>query len=356
MIVPFLDLARLHASIRSELDDAFDRVLRTSAFVGGAVRDFEDEFASAHSRRAGAGCGSGTDALALALRALGIASGDEVVVPSMTFVATAEAVVHAGGVPVLADVDPVTLLVTEASVAAVRTERTKAVVPVHLYGHVVPFDLISRWRDDGLVVVEDAAQAHLASWESATVGASGHAACFSFYPGKNLGALGDGGMVISDDLALIDEVRRMRDHGRRDKYLHEDVGWCSRLDGIQAAFLSVKLRHLPGWTAARRAAAERYRAAIGEDLVPWTAGAVHHLLVARCGGARATVADHLEMSGISTGVHYPVPLSRQPAMRPFARATPVAEVAAEEILSLPLDPLMSDEEIDHVCVAWSARQ
>lgn len=353
MTVPFLDLGRLHDSIRAELDAAFDEVLHGSSFIGGPGPAFERAFAEAHGLTSAAGCGSGTDALALALRGLGIGSGDEVIVPSMTFVATAEAVVHVGATPVIADVDPVTLLLSESTVAEVMTPRTKAVIPVHLFGHVVPFDLLAGWRNAGLIVLEDAAQAHLATWEGAAVGSVGHAACFSFYPGKNLGALGDAGLVLSQDDAVIDAVRRSRDHGRTDKYVHDEIGWCSRLDGLQAAFLLVKLRHLPAWTGARRRAAERYRSAIGEDLVPWLDGAVHHLLVARTDRPRDEVIAGLRSEGIATGIHYPVPLSKQPALAPFAGPTPAAELAAEQIVSLPMDPLMSDEDIEAVCSAWS---
>lgn len=353
MTIPFLDLSGLHESIEDELRAAMGAVIEQSAFVGGAaVKDFEASFALAHEAAGAAGCGSGTDALALALRALGVGPGDEVVVPSMTFVATAEAVVHVGATPVVADVDPESLLLTPAGVAAVRTDRTRAVIPVHLYGHVVPFEHLRVWRDAGLVVVEDAAQAHLATDGGRFVGTVGHAACFSFYPGKNLGALGDGGMVISSDSATVDEVRRRRDHGRTSKYHHDVVGWCSRLDGLQAAVLDVKLRHLPEWTRGRRRAADLYRELLGADrLVPWDEGAVHHLLVARF-ERRDQVQERLRELGIGTGIHYPVPLSQQPwLVEAGAVPSPNAERAAEEILSLPMDPRLTDDAVRTVCDA-----
>jgi dTDP-4-amino-4,6-dideoxygalactose transaminase len=357
MTVPFLDLGRLHASIRSELDEAIDRVLRTSSFVGGGeVKGFEAAFGDAHGLPSGAGCASGTDALALALRALGVGEGDEVVVPAMTFVATAEAVVHAGARPVLADVDPVTLLLDGPSVEAVRTERTRAVIPVHLYGHVVPFDLMESWRDSGLLVIEDAAQAHLGEWHGRSVGSVGDATCFSFFAGKNLGALGDGGMVLARDPDVVERVRTIRDHGRTSKYFHDEVGWCSRLDGLQAAALAVKLQHLPEWTARRRAAAERYRDRLPDGmLVPWEEGAVHHLLVTRVPG-RTGIQATLKAAGIATGIHYPVALSRQPWLERStpAGSCPNAEAAAEEVLSLPMDPFMSDADVDAVCTALAA--
>jgi len=346
--IPFLDLKRLHRSIEDEINDAIATTIENGAFVGkNAIAGFEERFGAAHGTGSGAGCGSGTDALTLALKALGIRSGDEVIVPAMTFIATAEAVVHAGGTPVIADVDPVTLLLTPETVDAVRTPQTRAVMPVHLYGHVVPGAHLRHWRNEGLLVIEDAAQAHLGQTENAFVGSIGHAACFSFYPGKNLGAFGDGGMVISADASVVEEVRRIRDHGRTTKYTHDVVGYCSRLDGIQAAILDVKLRHLEDWTASRIAIAEHYRHLIGDRLVPWNDGAVHHLLVARLFDRDAMQAT-LGEAGISTGIHYPVPLSLQPWLTESSISCPGAEDAANQILSLPIDPLMTTDEVARV--------
>ncbi|HEX7097889.1 MAG TPA: DegT/DnrJ/EryC1/StrS family aminotransferase [Acidimicrobiia bacterium] len=350
MKIPFMDLGRLHESIRPEIDAAINTVIEGSSFIGGDhLKRFEGAFADAHGLPAAAGCASGTDALALALRALGIGPGDEVVVPGMTFVATAEAVVHAGAAPVLADVDPVTLLLTPETVEPVLTERTRAVIPVHLYGHVVPFDHIRAWKERGLLVIEDAAQAHLATWNGEFVGTYGDAACFSFYPGKNLGAFGDGGIVVSREVSVVDEVRRIRDHGRHSKYTHDVVGWCSRLDGLQAAILDVKLRHLPEWTESRRAHADRYRRALGDHLVPWEEGAVHHLLVARAPDPDG-VASRLADAGIGTGRHYPVALSQQPWLA--GPSLPASEKAADDVISLPMDPLMTPEEVDRVAEAF----
>lgn len=356
MSIRFLDLARLHDSVRNELDAAYDTVLKCSGFVGAsAVASFEESFGSAHGLPPGVACGSGTDAIALALRAAGVGPGDEVVVPSMTFVATAEAVVHVGATPVLADVDPTTLLITETNVDAVRTERTKAVVAVHLYGHVVPFATLRAWRDAGLLVIEDAAQAHIATDGAEFVGSAGNAACFSFFPGKNLGALGDGGMVLSQDPDLVAEVKRLRDHGRATKYRHDEIGWCSRLDGLQAAFLEVKLRHLATWTEQRRARAADYRELVGDWLVPWEEGAVHHLVVARVPPPRRVrLQEELSRVGIESGIHYPLALSQQPSLRPWSRATPAAEQAATEVLSLPIDPLMSRRDVRDVCQVVAA--
>jgi dTDP-4-amino-4,6-dideoxygalactose transaminase len=349
--VPFLDLTRLHRSIAGELEAAFHQVVESSRLVGPkASAAFEANFATAHGRLGAVGCASGTDALMLALVALGIGQGDEVVVPAMTFVATAEAVIHAGATPVVADVDPVTLLLSSAGVEAVRTDRTRAVVPVHLYGHVVPFDLLAEWRSSELLVLEDAAQAHLASYAGQPVGEVGHAACFSFYPGKNLGALGDGGAIATDDTQLLARAALLRDHGRAERYCHDVVGWCSRLDGIQAAWLDVKLRHLPSWTQRRRELAEMYRRLLPDGLlVPWQEGAVHHLVVIRVPKARRnSLVAGLAAAGIETGLHYPRALSQQLALAALSGPCPDAERAAAEVLSLPIDPLMSDDDVREV--------
>jgi dTDP-4-amino-4,6-dideoxygalactose transaminase len=360
-LIPFLDLPRLHASIRPELDEAVDRVMRSGAFIEGPeLHAFEQAFASAHSVADAAGVGSGTDALALALRALGLGPGDEVVVPSMTFIATAEAVVHVGATPVIADVHPETLLLTPETVAEVRSRRTRAVIPVHLYGHMVPPRHLEEWKGEGLIVLEDAAQAHLAERDGVGVGHTGHAAAFSLYPGKNLGAMGDGGVVASTDTGVVAEARRLRNHGCETKYEHQVVGFCSRLDGLQAAMLSVKLDHLATWTASRRRLADRYRVGltkVGVRTVPWQAGDVHHLLVARVGSdCRDDVRQALDGQQIQTGIHYPIALSQQPALAGYQRPCPHAELAAAEMLSLPIDPLMTLDEVDRVCAAIGAMQ
>jgi dTDP-4-amino-4,6-dideoxygalactose transaminase len=349
--VPFQDLGRLHDSIAAEIRAAMDDVISRSGFVGAAsCRGFEENLARAHQVAHAVGVGSGTDALTLALRGLGIGPGDEVIVPAMTFVASAEAVVHTGATPVLADVDPLTLLMDPRSVAAVRGPRTAAVMAVHLYGHVVPFDQIEEWRGSGLVVIEDAAQAHLATWRGRGIGTAGDAACFSFYPGKNLGAFGDGGAVITDRDDVAARVAKLRDHGRESKYLHDEIGWCSRLDGIQAAVLDVKLRHLAGWTAQRAALADRYRERLGARLVPWEDGAVHHLMVLRTEpDRRDALREALAARDIGVGVHYPVALSHQPSLAPWKADTPHATAAAASVLSLPMDPLMRLSEVELVC-------
>lgn len=360
-MIPFLDLGRLHASIRDELDEAFDRVVSSSAFVGGEGAELEEEFAAAHGRVGSAGCGSGTDALSLALRAAGIGPGDEVVVPSMTFVATAEAVVHVGATPVIADVDATDLLLGPDQVDAVRTDRTRAVIPVHLYGHVVPFDRLATWRDEGLIVIEDAAQAHLAEWQGRSVGTIGHAACFSFYPGKNLGAFGDAGAITTNDADLAARLRMLRNYGSSVRYVHRVQGRNSRLDPIQAALLGVKLAHLDEWNARRRAIAARYLSALaGTGVVlpevPAWADPVWHLFCVRH-SQRDALRLSLEQAGVETLIHYPIPPHLQDAyaaMRLGPGAFPIAEETASTILSLPIGPAMTGAQVDRVIEAVTA--
>ncbi len=346
--IPMLDLARLHATIRPELDDVFDAALRDSTFVGPG-EEFEWAFAAAHGLAAAAGCGSGTDALVLALLALGVGPGHEVIVPAMTFVATAEAVVLAGATPVLADVDPETLLLTAADVERVHTGATRAVIPVHLYGAMVDPNDLRAMGDGGLLVVEDASQAHTASRDGHGVGTVGACATFSFHPGKNLGALGDGGAVASQDRGLVERVRSLRDHGRAAKHGHDVIGRCSRLDALQAAVLEVKLRHLGEWTRLRRQHAAHYRERLGRMVMPSHEGAVHHQVVLRAVVGRDRLTDALRAASIGFGIHYPYALSQLPALAPWARPCPAAERGAAEVLSLPLDPLMSAADVDQVC-------
>jgi dTDP-4-amino-4,6-dideoxygalactose transaminase len=358
--VPFLDLAAMHASLREELDDAWRRIVHGSAFIGGsAVEQFESEWADYCSAKYAIGVANGTDALVLVLRGLGIGVGDEVVLPANTFVATAEAVVLVGAIPRFVDVDPDTLLMTAAHLEEAVTPRTAAVIVVHLYGQMPDMDAIMAVAGrTGIAVIEDAAQAHGATWRNRRAGSFGDAACFSFYPGKNLGAFGDGGAVVTSDPALTDRIRCMADHGRRlgQKYVHDVVGTNSRLDGLQAAVLSVKLRRLGAWNAARRAAVREYGrrlAGSGIDLVQVAEGArsVHHLAVVQVDD-RDAVAARLEEFGVSTGVHYPVPCHQQIAFQKWADGPlPVCETSAERILSLPLFPTITKTQIDWVCAA-----
>ena len=356
--VPFLDLAAMHAPLRSELNRCWAHAFETSSFIGGsAVEKFESEFAPFCGVAHCVGVANGTDALELALVALGIGSGDDVVLPANTFVATAEAVVNVGARPVFADVDASTLLVTVASVAAVITVATVAVIVVHLFGQPVDGPAMRAFVDArGLWLIEDAAQAHGARWDGVEVGSFGHVAAFSFYPGKNLGAFGDGGAVVTDDAALATTVRSLANHGRSPEgaQTHALVGRNSRLDALQASVLATKLSHLSAWNAQRCSVHAQYLELLaGSPAEPVRidrrAAAVHHLEVVRVPD-RARVIAALTAAEIGHGVHYPVPCHRHPPYAAFAdRKLPVAEAAAREILSLPMYPTLRAEEVEYVC-------
>lgn len=356
--VPFADLAAQTAEVRDLVDKAWREMLDDSSFVRGPqVTSFEEEWARYCGVGHAIGVANGTDALQLVLRALGVGPGDEVVVPANTFVATAEAVVLVGAVPVFADVDPRTLLVTPEAFEAVATPRTRVLMAVHLFGQPADMDaLVAAAERRGVLVVEDAAQAHGGRWRGRPVGSLGVAACFSFYPGKNLGAFGDGGAVVTDDDVLAARVASLRDHGRIDgsHYDHGAIGTNSRLDSLQAAVLSAKLRRLDEWTQARRAVAARYAEAFAGTPVRWVgnrpeAEHVHHLAVVRVPG-RDAVRARLARAGIGTGVHYPTPCHLVSAYADYHRGPlPEVEAAAEEILSLPMFPHMTAEQVDRVC-------
>jgi dTDP-4-amino-4,6-dideoxygalactose transaminase len=358
--VPFTDLAPMTREVRPEVEAGWARLLESSAFIGGtAVEEFERAWAAYCGVPHAVGVGNGTDALALTLTGLGIGPGSEVIVPANTFVATAEAVVAAGATPRFADVSPDTLLLTPEQLEAAVTPRTEAVIVVHLYGQMPDMDALGRVASRaGLAVIEDAAQAHGATWRDTRAGSAGHAGCFSFYPGKNLGAFGDGGAVVTSDAGLAARLRSLRDHGRASgsHYRHDEVGCNSRLDALQAVVLSAKLPRLDGWTAARRAIAARYRAALAGGparMVAEAPGArgVHHLAVARL-PERDQMRARLGALGVQTLIHYPVPCHRQPPYRRFARGPlPVCERSAHEIVSLPMFPHLTDRQAARVCDA-----
>lgn len=373
MNVPLVDLHAQYLSIKPEVDAAVQRVIARSAFVGGEeVRAFEREFASycaASGQQQAAGekghlekslhcasCGNGTDALQLALRALGIGPGDEVITVAHTFIATASAISWTGATPVFVDIREDTMLMDPDRVEAAITPRTRAIIPVHLYGQLCDMDRIMEIaREHGLKVVEDAAQAHGARWRGVRAGSLTDAACFSFYPGKNLGAYGDGGAVVGRDEGLIAHIRMLANHGRQDKYLHEMLGVNSRLDNMQAAILRVKLRHLDDWSEARRSRASLYADALrGAPLVLPTvhpeAQPVWHLFVVRIRD-RDGLQEALAKEGISTGVHYPVPLHLQPAFESLgvpAGSLPVTEKVSAEVVSLPMYAELSDSQVGRI--------
>lgn len=352
-----MDLHAQYRSIRSEIDRAIADTIERSSYIGGeALAHFEVEFARFCGVEHAVGVGNGTDAIELTLSALGIGAGHEVIVPAMTFAATAEAVVSVGATPVIVDVDRSTLNVDMEAAGRAVTARTRAILPVHLYGQPADMDAVADLASHhGLHVVEDAAQAHGAEWRGTRVGGLGNAATFSFYPGKNLGAYGDGGCVVTTDGELARRIRLLANHGRTTKYEHEVAGRNSRLDGLQAAILAVKLRHLEAWGARRREIASMYTERLAG--VVEVAGqdprgrSVQHLFVVRV-PERDRVRRELSARGISTGVHYPIPLHRQPAYEAFgAPNSPeiwVADEAAACILSLPMFPELSDEAVERV--------
>jgi len=320
--------------------------------LGPEVEAFEAEFAAACGAPAAVGVGTGTDAISLALRALDIGPGDEVIVPAMTAAYTGLAVITAGARPRIVDVEPDTLTIDPSACAAAVNSRTKAIIPVHLYGQ--PADMKAVRAVAGrhaLAIVEDCCQAHLATEQGIPVGTRSDAGAFSFYPTKNLGALGDGGAVLTRDRALAARVQRLRNGGQRDRYHHEEPGVNSRLDELQAAVLRARLPLLRGWTARRRELAALYRGRLPEGVSPVRerdTGHVYHLFPVRV-QARGELSAHLAGAGIGTLIHYPVPLSAQGAFAPYEPAEcPVAARAAEELLSLPLHPRLADADVARV--------
>ena len=363
--VPFLDLHGVNNSLREDYDLAWKTVLDHGHFVGGPeVERFEREFASYCGAASCIGVANGTDALELIVRGLGIGPGDEVIIPTNTFIATAEAVCATGALPRFVDVCPDTLLIDPDAVEAAITGSTAAIIAVHLYGQMVdPEPLSAIAAAHGLALIEDAAQAHGARHNQINAGSVGIAAGFSFYPGKNLGALGDGGAVVTNDQALASRIRSMANHGRSesDRYLHDLSGRNSRLDTLQAALLSAKLPCLDAANARRVAAMATYREMLPPGCVPVAvqpgAEPVYHLAVVQVEDRRK-VGDVLTAAGIGWGVHYPIPCHLQPALagsiarnqsQPAAAAMPVAERAAGRILSLPMSPTLSVEQVARVC-------
>lgn len=355
--IPFMTLAPREdgAAVRG----AIERVVARGWYVlGPEVEAFESEFAAAMGAASSVGVGNGTDAIALILRALGIGPGDEVITTPLSAAYSALAVVMAGARPVFADIDPERLTLDPEQVARAIGPRTRAILPVHLYGQAADMEAIGRLASrHNLAVVEDCCQAHLATSGGRPVGTIGIAGAFSFYPTKNLGALGDGGAVVTSDRALADRVRRLRNGGQTDRYHHVEAGVNSRLDEMQAAVLRARLPFLRGWTARRRALAARYRSALAaaspaiEMPREMDAGHVYHLFVVRA-KARADLQARLAADGIETLIHYPIPIPRQPALADTRPADcPIANRACEEILSLPLHPGLSDEDADAVAAA-----
>jgi dTDP-3-amino-3,4,6-trideoxy-alpha-D-glucose transaminase len=356
--IPFVDLVAQYAAISEEIDEAFKNVTESAEYIlGPRVARFEESFAAFVGARHGVGVGSGLDALRLALLALDVGRGDEVIVPANSYIATALAVSDVGADVVLVDCDERTYNVDAQAVEAALSPRTRALLPVHFTGQSAEMGLLLQLAGEhGLELVEDAAQAHGASWQGRPCGSIGRIACFSFYPGKNLGAYGDGGMVTTSDAEVAEQIRRLRNYGERRKYEHVVKGVNSRLDGLQAAVLAVKLRHLNDWNAARARHAESYAAQLDgvgdislQHIAPDSTH-VYHLFIVRT-TQRDRLRDWLADRGIQTGIHYPVPIHLQEAYAELglgAGAFPNAEALARETLSLPMFPELTDEQLTTV--------
>jgi dTDP-4-amino-4,6-dideoxygalactose transaminase len=358
MKVPFVDLKTQYECIRDEVAAALQHVLDTTAFAGGNfVEEFERSFAAFCGCGCAVGVSSGTSALWLALRALGIDQGDEVVTVPNSFFATAEAISMCGAVPVFVDVDLATYTMDPALVEEAITPRTRAIVPVHLYGQTADMDpILAVARKHGLSVVEDACQAHGALYKGRRVGSMGNAGCFSFYPGKNLGAYGEAGAVVTDDPDLAERVRVLRDHGQSEKYRHTLLGWNARMDGFQGAILSVKLKYLEKWNESRRARARVYKELLTcEEMLslPQEAGYakhIYHIFALRL-PEREALLEALKHNDIFCGIHYPIPIHLQEAYRFLGYGEgsfPVAEKCAREVLSLPMFPELRVDQIERV--------
>lgn len=361
--VPFADLPTAHEPLVEEIMEAWEDILRRGAFIGGeAVEAFEDEFAHHVGTSHAVGVASGTDALVIALHGLGVGAGDEVITAAHTFSATVQAIIRTGARPVLVDVDPMTATMDPEQVEGLISHRTKALLPVHLYGQTSDFEPLAITAEHhGIAVLEDACQAHGAEYWGQTAGSLGTAAAFSFYPGKNLGACGDAGMITTDDADLAERLRMLRDHGQSSRYQHDIVGFNSRLDALQAAALRIKLRHLDSYSEARRHRAAQYLARLSGlplELPIEAAGRrhVYHLFVARH-PQRDRLRDVLSTVGVATGLHYPVPIHLQPAFSDLGYgpgAFPHAENWASEGFSLPMFPELSETDVDAVCSALAA--
>ncbi len=358
MQVPFLDLKKQYEAVKQEIDEAIAKVITAASFVGGEyVKKFEEEFAGFCEARYCIGVGNGTDALFIALKALGVGKGDEVITAANSFIATSEAITMTGARVVFVDCDPRTYNIDVKKIPSAITPQTKAIIPVHLYGQ--PADMVTLQkiaREYNLLLIEDAAQAHGAEINGRKVGSFGIVACFSFYPGKNLGAYGDAGAIVTNDEQLAIKCSMMSNHGRVKKYDHEFEGVNSRLDGLQAAILSVKLRHLEEWTAKRRKAADIYKEFLhgSKVIVPVEADGVkhvYHLYVVRV-PRRDSIQAALRERGVETGIHYPIALPNLKAYNYLGYGSedfPTATQYSKEILSLPIYPELNRAHIEYIC-------
>jgi dTDP-4-amino-4,6-dideoxygalactose transaminase len=363
--VPFVDLSLQHQPIAQELERAIEEVVRRGDFIlGEAVTRFEVAFAAACGVKYAVGVSSGTSAIALGLQACGIGKGDEVIVPTNTFIATVIGVLQAGATPVLVDCDLESALMDLNAAARAITAKTRAIIPVHLYGQMVsPVKLLDFARSHNLIIFEDAAQAHLAQREGYIAGTIGLAAGFSFYPSKNLGAFGNGGIVITNEESIAQKIRYLRNYGASSKYVHVELGINSRLDSIQAAILNVKLPYLSRWNLTRNQAAQQYdrylQPLAEKGITPIVndsgIGHIYHLYVIRLGNffsqKRTEISQSLAEAGIQTGIHYPIPCHLQPAYKFLGYKEgdmPNSEALAHQILSLPMYPGLSEEQVKYI--------
>lgn len=359
-MIPFVDLKAQYAGIKDEVNVAIQGVLESCQFtLGSEVAAFEEEFATYCQAQYGIGVNTGTSALHLALLAAGIGPGDEVITVPFTFVATVAAIYYTGAKPVFVDIDPRTFTIDVEAIEGAITERTKAILPVHLYGQPADMDpILDIAKRHGLIVIEDAAQAHGAEYKGKRVGSLGDMGCFSFYPGKNLGAYGEGGMVVTSNAEYTRTIRMLRDWGAEQKYHHVLKGYNFRLEGIQGAVLRVKLRHLETWTEARRAAAAYYDELLADSGVPTPeamsyARHVYHVYAIRT-QQRSEWQQALQAKGIQTGIHYPIPVHLLPAYADLGYSAgdfPHSEQAANEVLSLPMYAELTSKMQDEVIAA-----
>lgn len=357
--IPLVDLKAQYYSIREDIDQAIEKVIKKTDFImGEEVSIFENEFSKFLNVDYAVGVSSGTDALHLALYSLGVGRNDEVIVPSHTFTATAEIIAWLGAKPVFADIDEKTYTISPKEIEKAITKRTKAIIPVHLYGH--PADMlpiVNIAKKNNIFIIEDCAQAHGAKYRERIVGNFSDMAAFSFYPGKNLGAYGDAGMVVTNNKKLADKIKILRNHGRKEKYTHQIIGFGNRLDTLQAAILSAKLKYLNDWNKARRRIAGRYNTSLKsleEVILPveqsW-AESVYHLYVIQA-NKRDELRSYLKEKGIETGIHYPLPLHMQPAYKYLGykkNDLKITTYIAEQIVSLPLYPEIEDDTVDYIC-------
>lgn len=361
--IPFVDLKAQNQELSGELQSAIDEVTQTAAFIlGPAVERFEKSFARYCEAEHAVGLNNGTSALHLALLACGVGPGDEVITTPHSWISTSWAISYTGAKPIFVDIDPTTYNLDPSKVESAITPATKAILPVHLYGQSADLDpLLAIATEHGLTLIEDAAQAHGARYRGRRVGGLGKIGCFSFYPGKNLGAFGEGGAIVTQDAALAERIRRMRDHAQQGRHVHVELGFNMRMEGLQGAVLDVKLRHLDRWNAARASRADRYRellAGVPGLILPAPedpASHVWHLYVVRVlSRDRDSVRAALAERGVQTGVHYPTPIPLQPVYASLGHRAgdfPVAEAVMSSCISLPMYPQLEDEQVERVATS-----